>query len=146
MSINGTTPISAWGLTVMDKGAVATIPLSEENTGFLPNRNVVFWSYDDINDSRIEIAQKYIKVRQTDKKEAIKIGTYTKSKVGVVVNGMNFSIYVEPKEGNYPDYSCNVECYTNNFILEIETLSPLKVLRPDETLTHTEYWTLDEVK
>jgi hypothetical protein len=48
----------------------------------------------------------------------------------------------------YPDYSASsFETYTNNFMLEMETLSPLVLLGPDETFEHIEIWSLyDNVK
>ena len=50
--------------------------------------------------------------------------------------------YLDEKDGYYPDYSCNIECYTNNHILEIETLSPLQTLKPNEQIVHKEHWKL----
>lgn len=136
------TPISAWGLTVLDKGTKATIPLSQEDTGFLPNRNVVFWSYTDIKDERINIENDKIVIQQKNIVNPIKIGLYTTKKIEAEVNGMHFTVEMDEKEGVYPDYYCNVECYTNNHIFEIETLSPLTGLAPKESLVHKEYWTL----
>jgi len=44
----------------------------------------------------------------------------------------------------YPDRGCNLEIFTNSEMLELETLSPLKQLKRDETLEHIETWTLDK--
>ena len=37
--------------------------------------------------------------------------------------------------------ACSLETFTNADFLELETLGPLKRLRPGETVTHTERWT-----
>lgn len=134
--------ISAWGLTVLDNGTKATIPLSQEDTGFLPNRNIVFWPYTDIKDERIEYSNDKIEIEQKDIVNPIKIGLYTNKEIKAKVKGMEFSVKVDKVDGVYPDYSCNVECYTNNYIFEIETLSPLQKLAPKQSLIHKEYWTL----
>lgn len=44
--------IALWALTVMDKGAKGEFRLSSADTGFLPNRNLVFWPYSDLTDDR----------------------------------------------------------------------------------------------
>ena len=137
-----TTPISAWGLTVLDKGAKATIELSNEDTGFLPNRNIVFWSYADVKDERLSLSNDKVEIEQKNIVDPIKIGLYTEKEVKVKVNNLEFKVRVDKKDGIYPDYSSNIECYTNNHIFEIETLSPLVKLAANESLIHKEYWTL----
>jgi len=41
---------------------------------------------------------------------------------------------------NYPDDGCSCEVYTCEKFYEIETLSPLFVMKPDETCSHSEKW------
>ena len=134
--------ISAWGLTVLANGAKATFNLSKEDTGFLPNRNVVFWSYADVNDERLTISNDKVIVEQKDIVAPIKIGLYTENEVKAEVKGQLFSVRTDKKVGTYPDFYCNYECYTNNYILEVETLSPLQNIAPGEELEHIEYWAL----
>ena len=43
-------------------------------------------------------------------------------------------------DGDYPDNGCSVECYSNKDFQEMETLSPLYDLEPDETITYAEEW------
>ena len=137
-----TTPISAWGLTVLDKGAKATIDLPNEDTGFLPNRNIVFWSYTNIKDERIDLNNDKLIIEQRNIVDPIKVGLFTQRQINVNVKGQLFSLQIDKKVGTYPDFSCNIECYTNNHIFEIETLSPLQELEPNECLIHKEYWAL----
>jgi hypothetical protein len=42
----------------------------------------------------------------------------------------------------YPDFGCSTEVFTNADMLELETLSPLTKLQPDEALEHEERWHL----
>ncbi|MDI7276941.1 MAG: hypothetical protein QME94_13265, partial [Anaerolineae bacterium] len=49
-------------------------------------------------------------------------------------------------EAFYPDNGCSLESYTNNRFLELETLGPLELLEPGDSVEHVEHWFLyDEV-
>ena len=43
-------------------------------------------------------------------------------------------------DGEYPDNGCSAECYTNDQMQEMETLSPLYELAPGESITYAEEW------
>ena len=146
VSNKDTTPISLWGLTVLDKGAKAYIPLSQEDTGFLPNRNLVFWPYTDLSDARLEMNNDVVTLTQMDVVQPIKIGGIVQKPVEVITKGLKFTLgfdYLETER--YPDFECNVESYTNNIMLEIETFSPLYTIKPGESATHIERWNLEEL-
>lgn len=136
--------IAIWALSVMDKGAVANIPLSCEDTGLLPNRNLVLWSYSDIKDDRFTFENNLARVEQKDRPTAFKIGTFVQSEVCVNIKGMQFRLSFDVTDGDFADYSCNLECYTCDKMLEIETLSPLTCLAPSQSITHTEKWSLSK--
>lgn len=138
-----TPPISIWGLSVLDKGAKATIPQSTRDTGLLANRNLVLWSYTDIKDERLQLNNDSITLSWMDK-SPIKIGTSIEDGSTIVVNtkGLVFTKTPKIQEGEYPDFVSNVECYTNQIMLEIETLGPLHELKPNESMTQSEVWTL----
>ncbi|HPQ14376.1 MAG TPA: hypothetical protein PLP04_04055, partial [Bryobacteraceae bacterium] len=42
----------------------------------------------------------------------------------------------------YPDFGCSFETFTNNEMLEIETLGPLTKVEPGKAAEHTERWSL----
>ena len=42
----------------------------------------------------------------------------------------------------YPDGGCSFETYTNDVMLEFETLGELKTVAKGETSEHSEVWTL----
>ena len=42
----------------------------------------------------------------------------------------------------YPDYGCNFETFTNNLMLEVESLGPTQRLEPGATAEHVEDWYL----
>ena len=46
--------------------------------------------------------------------------------------------------GDYPDFGCSFEMYTDNKFLEMETLGPLATLGQGQSVTHTEHWSLEK--
>ena len=48
------------------------------------------------------------------------------------------------ENAKYPDNHCNCECFTNFFMMEVESLGELKVLRKGESVSHDEWWNLFE--
>ncbi len=139
--------LAPWALTVCAAGGVEIFPQSTADNGLLSNRRNVFWSYSDINDDRFFLSNKYGTLQQVK-------GAPTKFKIGInnedgwaaVVNKgqiflKNFSM---EKDGNYPDYGCNFETFTNGIFLECESLGELETLKNGQTVSLTEEWELIE--
>jgi hypothetical protein len=42
----------------------------------------------------------------------------------------------------YPDMGCNAEVFTNDWMLEVESLSPMLTLEPGASADHVETWRL----
>ena len=142
---DGQKEFALWPITVMDKGGIEIIPLNCDDTGLLPNRNITFWPYTNINDPRFYICNKYITLSQdASNSNAFKIGVDCHSGIGYYVIGDNVFCkeYTHAIGGNYPDYSASYESYTNETILEFETLSTIHNVNPSETITHSEKWKL----
>lgn len=139
--------ISSWGLSVMAPGGLEIIPvpaLGEHPRDLLPNRVMVLWPYTDMTDTRLRFGSEFITLRQTKDGGPTKLGLAHKEKWVAYLNGENLFVKtVEFVEGApYTDFGCNFETFTNEFMLEIESLSPLKVLQPGESVEHTEKWYL----
>lgn len=132
-----------WGLTVMQAGGKLIVPLSQEDTGYLANRNIVFWSYDDIKDTRLDLQNDKI-IMTSDKGIAspYKIGLYKKDVEAVYEIGKTTFIkkFSGQDGAEYPDYNCNLEAYMSNLIHEVESLSPMVDVNAGEELSHKEQW------
>lgn len=138
--------LSIWALTVMDKGGVEVIPVNSKNTELLPNMNIVIWPYTKLNDKRITWEDKFILIRQDEGVlEPLKIGINNQEGWAAYINhGVTFIKRYRHIEGEiYPDFGVSYETYTNNFMLEMETLSPLKRIKPDEYIEHIEEWEIN---
>lgn len=139
--------LAAWTLSVMAAGGKAIIPLPPK-TGhagnLLPTTNLALWSYTNMQDNRFNWGEKYITIQQDPK-------ATTPQKIGVEVK-QGWMAYVREnlfvkkfsfiKDSNYPDRGSNCEVYTDADMLELESLSPLTMLKPEEKIEHVEEWFL----
>lgn len=139
---------ASWGLTVMAPGAVEYIPqppLGEHSPdSLLPNRHMVLWAYTDLSDPRWSLGSRFIRLRQDAQGKPTKLGLRHREKwAAVSIDGTLFIKTVpENPQADYPDFGCNFETFTNEDMLEIETLGPLRRLAPGEAVEHTEVWGL----
>ncbi len=92
--------------------------------------------------------KKYITLRQDVNcgDEAFKIGlTNDMEWAAYVNNGQAFvKRYTHFDEAKYPDNGMSFETYTNDFMLEVETLGPLETVKPGDAVEHIELWDLTE--
>jgi len=142
--------LSAWSLTVMAAGGKEIMPQVQGHTALLPNRMISLWPYTRMNDNRVYWGEKYIMLQQDEKAEGpFKIGFPNEDGWAAYINdSYMFVKKFEHKTGaEYPDYTSSYETYTNNFMVEMESLSPFVKLAPDATIEHIENWMLfDNIK
>ena len=143
--------LACWGLSVMRPEGFAIIPfqpLKVDEEGLLPDRHLTFWPYTDLSDERLIFTNDFIFVKQDPKAEnPVKIGTMTNpSWTAYWVDGFAFVKEFQRKNGEYPDFGCSVEVYTQAQILELETLGPLQTLNPNCIISHTEIWKIFEIE
>ncbi|MDX2079486.1 MAG: hypothetical protein SFU53_01745 [Terrimicrobiaceae bacterium] len=139
--------IATWGLSVMAPGGIEIIPqprLGEHPRDLLPNRGMVLWPYTDLSDARWHLGQRYFMLRQSDGFPPTKMGLAHREKWIAYVIGESLFIkaFDHIQGANYPDGGCNFETFTNDEMLEIESLSPLATLAPGESVSHAEQWHL----
>ncbi len=137
---------SLWALTVTAPNGVAYVPLSTEDTGWLSNRNLVLWSYDNVRDERFDLRNDAFVIKQdasVDSDNNLKIGTL--SPIGKAYEVYSFGMFEKSfapfaSGVKYPDNMCNLEIYTSFRMTEIESLSPMYTLSAGDSATHTEKW------
>ncbi|RLI02720.1 hypothetical protein DRO38_03615 [Candidatus Bathyarchaeota archaeon] len=142
--------LACWALSIMKPKGFAIIPIQSskvDEEGLLPDRHITIWPYTDLSDKRLTFTNDFIFIRQDPEVESpVKIGTMANpSWTAYWVEGVAFVKEFQKKEGEYPDFGCNVEVYTNANMLELETLSPLQTLEPNDTIRHTEIWRIFDV-
>lgn len=132
-----------WSVTGLARGGTEYIPLCSENKGFLPNRTMSLWSYSDIRDERFELNDNSAVLKQDpENKKPFKAGfNVTDGYVEYKNKGDTFRLsFDEYKEGEYPDFCCNFETYTNDLFLECELLGEMKSYEHGESAVIREKW------
>ena len=133
--------LAPWGITQLRLGGMAILPQSDSH-GLLPNRNVVFWPYSQVNDKRLELHDDLVLIHGYAAEQELKIGHYNPRGwvaylLGNVLFVKRFSVDQMHK---YPDMGCNIEAYVKDICIELVTLGHLTILNPKESSTHAESW------
>jgi len=150
------TTLAPWGLTMVAPGGVELIPLppkkphpgppknAKSPKDYAPNQRISIWPFTDLQDGRWHIGSKYITLRQDANKGPTKIGlAHREGWVGYLNNGTLFVKRIEYQEGKrYPDGGVNFETFTNEDMLEVESLGPIVLLEPGKSIEHVERWEL----
>jgi hypothetical protein len=150
--------ITPWALSVMAPGGFAVIPQprldlhpSEFPEGrdvkpheYLPNREFVLWPFTNLADGRYTFSQHFLRVAHAAGKPATKLGLKLAPCWIAYQNGGDvFAKHVSHiAKQPYPDCGVNFEVFTNNDILELETLAPAVPLLPGACAVHVEHWAL----
>ena len=138
--------LAPWALSVMKTGGAGVVPLpprGQHPENLLPANTLTMWPYTDMADSRWTWGTRYILLRQDQLAESPqKFGAQVPDGwVAYVVDGNAFvKIFEHDDGGTYPDLGCAIELFTNDFMLELETLAPLCTLEAGGTVEHTEDW------
>lgn len=142
--------MSAWAITVMSQGGKEIIPLPSRNTSPLPNSMISLWPYTKMNDTRVSWGENHIILSQdTNASRAFKIGITNEDGWAAYINNGHMFVKLHHHIDTvvYPDYASSYETYTDQQILEMETLSPLVTVAPGGCIEHTETWYLyDHIK
>ncbi|MDR3713957.1 MAG: hypothetical protein P4L51_14135 [Puia sp.] len=146
------TEIAPWALSVMAGDGKAILPLPPRAPlsadRLLPEGVLALWCYTDLADPRWKIGTKYIQLHQARNSANI-----FKEQMTGIFNPLGWGAYFRrhhlfvkkakvEKGAKYPDFGCNFEIYTDAHSLELETLGPLRNLKPGETAEHIEHWWL----
>lgn len=137
-----------WTLSVMAPGGLAILPLPPRGTHpefLIPTCSVAIWPYTNLSDPRWTFGEKFILLQQ-DPSSVLpqKLGIFTTEGWGAYLNqGYLFKKQVPLQvAGIYPDLGTNFEVFTNQQMLELESLGPLETIPPHGQLEQQEHWTL----
>ncbi len=137
-----------WAISVMAPGGTAILPLPPRGPHpefILPTSVLSIWPYTNLSDDRWILGEKFILLNQ-------KVNIETPQKLGLFAsdgwigyaNLGNLFIKQSPLqfEGVYPDMGVNFETFTNQDMLELESLGPIEAIPPKGQIDHDEHWTL----
>ena len=147
----GTHPVdlAPWALTMMAPGGVAIHgfpPRGKHPEVLYPTNPLVMWAFSNLSDHRWRFTRKYLMLHQDPSNaDPQKLGSFNQHTwAAYALNGGLFIKRYEAENSpkDYPDFGCSFETFTNADFLEMETLGPMKHLRPGQSLEHVEHWTL----
>jgi len=128
---------------VCSRGGREIVPVVQRNTGLQTNTGYRSWPYSRLDDHRVRWGQRYIAVDNDPKDEtAFKFGYGNEAGWAAYFNhGQCFvKRYDHVRGATYPDEGCSYQTYTSYWGIELESLSPLKLIKPGKTHVHEEHW------
>jgi len=140
--------LAPWSLSVMAPGGTAVLPLpprGKHPEHLRPTSTVSLWPYTDLTDPRWTLGRRYIMLRQdTEAASPQKIGAMVPDGWAAYARAGHLfvTVFSHFPDVRYPDLGCNAELWTDSDMLEVETLGPLRLLAPGETVEHIEHWFL----
>jgi hypothetical protein len=139
--------LAPWALSMMARGGYGIHGFPPRGTHpemLAPTNPLVMWAFTDLSDPRWTFLKRHVVLRQDPENPVPqKVGTFNAQTWGAYL--LNGELFVKRFDasggpGEYPDFGCSYETFTNADILELETLGRLVTLAPGESLTHTERW------
>lgn len=139
--------LAPWALSAMAPGGVAIFPhepFRPHPEALAPARPMVLWPFTRMSDPRWVWGDRYILLRQDPgAPEPQKVGLY--DRLGYMAYALEGQLFIKchtPRPGAHADFGCNVQTFTNELFLELESLGPLVQLAPGQSVEHIEHWFL----
>ncbi|MEI6085085.1 MAG: hypothetical protein WCS70_12390, partial [Verrucomicrobiota bacterium] len=127
-------------------GGTCIVPLPKRGShpqDLLPGNLLVPWLYTDMSDPRWTWGRQFILLRQQNGPPQ-KLGALLPD--GWAAYALHGQLFVKKfacvAGANYADFGCNFETFTNQDMLEVETLGAITQLAPGESVEHRETWQL----
>jgi hypothetical protein len=140
---NDAVTCAPWAITQFKTGGVAILPQTRFDAGILPNRSLALWSYTNMSDPNVLWGKEFILVF-AQMESPFKVGfPNPRGWLAYWLDGMLFVKRADfNPQAEYYDFGSSSECYCNDQFLELETLSPIVKIAPEDSATHIETWEL----
>jgi len=140
-----TVELAPWAITQFRLGGTVILPMpvgSTDPAGLLHNRQFSFWPYARINDPRLKLDDHFISFKAESLLPPFKMGYFNQDGwLSYWLDGILFRKTFDVQASlPYPDNNCNAEMYCNDRFVELESLGPLTMLPPGNSVVHTETW------
>ena len=139
--------LAPWTITQFRLGGTAILPMPVGNVdaaGLLANRQFSFWPYTRINDPRLKLGDEFTFFNADAILPPFKMGYFNPHGwLAYWLDGILFrKTFDAHVDSLHPDNNCNSEIYCGDQFVELESLAPLKMLNPGESVDHVETWDL----
>lgn len=133
-----------WAISAMREGGTLTAPFSA-NAGAdeaKPERILSLWNTTELDDPRFTLRGQAVSVEQQPLDSDCKLGLFCPAGTAhYALPEQTFTKAFSADTGAvYPDGGVNLEIYACRWMLEFETLAPLRAVLPGEAAEHCEYW------
>ena len=138
--------LAPWAITQMRPGGVALVPLATDPGGdksLLPNHALVLWPYTDLSMPDFSFSDDLVRIQGSDRQGKAKVGV--ENKRGWLAYHLDDELFIKwapirnPTE-SHVDMNATMQCFRNEFFVELESLGPLVAIAPGDSTTHTEHW------
>ncbi len=138
----GTKPLncSLWPISCVAGGGVEYINFERRDDGYDPWHKICMWDYTNLGDERAHYTRDGIVLTHLPIDQRYKIGVGHPFGPVRYENGDTVFIkhFKVNREGNYPDGNVSYEAYLNKYFAEMESLSELFEILPDESAEYEE--------
>ncbi len=139
-----TIEMAVWSLIIGSLNGREILPVTQRQTGLLHNTHYVSWSYSRMNDPRVYWGQKYIVVDHDENNTGspFKLG-YPNEMGWMAYFNKNMCFvkkYLHELGAKYSDMGSSWQTHSAHWGIDIESLSPLRFVKPGETISHEEEW------
>ena len=137
--------LAPWAITQFRLGGTVILPMPVGNVdpaGLLHNRQFSFWPYAHINDPRLKLGDRFVLFKADAILPPFKMGFFNSfGWIAYWMDGVLFRKTLDVYAGlPHPDNNCNAEIYCNDQFMELESIGPLKILNPGDSVIHVETW------
>ena len=135
---------SLWAISVMAAGGTEYIDFERRDGGMDHWHRISTWDYTSLGDPRATYTRDEIKIRHLPVDERYKIGVgHPFGPVRYENDGVVFKKYFAvEKDKIYPDANVSYETFFSQYMVEMESLSPLSKIGKGERMEHSEVWEL----
>lgn len=139
--------LTTWALTQLAPNGEAYFPMPQfkaHTEEVLPDRPLALWGYTDLSDPRWTWSQGLGRLRQDPERGPQKIGMFCAQGWAAYANHGNvwLKAFDAVPSGDYADFGCNFETFTNQKMLELESLGEVTIVDADDHTGHIERWQL----
>jgi hypothetical protein len=143
--------VAVWAITMTRTGGTVLMPApltGLDDEGLQARFSVILWPYTNTGDSRLKLSNDGVLVRVEGTKR-IKAGTPNlRGWAAYLIDGIAFVKWTRRFEpaGRYADLGAGMQAFVGHGFGEFETLGPLTVLDPGDSVNHREVWEIHQLE
>lgn len=139
--------VGVWAITQLPLGGTAIMPVGGPPAAnpYLADGSLIVWPYTNLTDTRLSWTPRAAVV-DAIAGPRFKIGSGPRpGRLGYLNNGYLFLKEIPPAgAGDYPDRGAVAQVFVEDEFCELESLGPLALLEPGQSISHREVWAATE--